>query len=184
MSEILTLAGVGRFPDRRIVWPGQQDRGHLQAHERGGSAPADECAAFFESRRLSARRFSSPRAHCRSTPTTRAGSASSTEPVFRTSERTASGIGGHRHRQFRAAKVGMALTARKTVTQLMRYVHTEDDPAATPPIWWPPDAKAQRMVELRRARPTPPYGGIEVPVAVTGRCIESAGGSLSPCFRC
>lgn len=35
----------------------------------------------------------------------------------------------HGHRQFGVpVKVGMALTAHKTVAMFMRYVHTEDDP--------------------------------------------------------
>ena len=39
-------------------------------------------------------------------------------------------------------KVGMALTAHKTVTQFMAYVHAEDDRCGPLPSWWPPCAGA------------------------------------------
>ncbi len=39
-------------------------------------------------------------------------------------------------------KVGMALTAHKTVAMFMRYVHTEDDPCGRRPNWWRPRRKS------------------------------------------
>src|SRR6266446_9919140 len=70
-----------------------------------------------------------PTCRCRSTPTTTAGGA------FARAGLSHVGTHGIRHRAATdiansgiPLKICMVLTAHKTVTMFMRYVHTEDDP--------------------------------------------------------
>jgi hypothetical protein len=74
-------------------------------------------------------------------------------------------------------KVGMALTAHKTVTMFMRYVHSEDDP-----IRAAADVVALRrksviaVVPTRRAAPGPEQAIVgEVPVVQRGSRIKPRG---------
>jgi hypothetical protein len=55
-------------------------------------------------------------------------------------------------------KVGMALTAHKTVTMFMKYVHTEDDPVRAAA-----EAVAQRRLSVVGGKPAPAPAPIVVP---------------------
>lgn len=80
-------------------------------------------------------------------------------------------------------KVGMALTAHKTVTMFMRYVHTEDDPVRNAADLVA--ARRKGLVEEGRTAavvPAPSYGGIEVQAAVTDVVSKTSAGAYRP-FR-
>ena len=69
-------------------------------------------------------------------------------------------------------KVGMALTAHKTVTMFMRYVHTEDDPVRAAA-----EAVAQRRQSVVASAPvptTPPALVIQQPVEVVAAAPAEA----------
>lgn len=129
MSEVLLLQWDWLdLPNGRVVWPdsktgdmskplSEEARRRLTNAPRYGDSPY-VCPAILDHSKPSA-----------PIPTTRRGGASSAMPVYRRSAPTASATARRPTLPIRAClKVGMALTAHKTVAMFMRYVHTEDDP--------------------------------------------------------
>lgn len=129
MSEILLLQWDWLdLPNGRVVWPDSKT-GDMskplseEAKRRLTSAPA------MAIRPMSARRSSTTASPSAPTPTIRWRRILSNAGVPKV------GTHGIRHRSATdiansgvPVKVGMALTAHKTVAMFMRYVHTEDDP--------------------------------------------------------
>ena len=130
MSEIVSLEWEWvDFVNRRVVWPDSKT-GEI-------SKPISEDAFFLLANAASSglSRFVIPAIFNHDKPMSKDTYAKGWKRVLERSDVPHIGTHGIRHRATTEiansgvpVKVGMQLTAHKTVTQFMRYVHTEDDP--------------------------------------------------------
>ncbi len=165
MSEVLTLEWVWvDFEKRRVTWPDSKTGGMTkplsdEAHRLLSEAPRFEgspfvCPSIFD-------------------PTKRMTDNTYHHGWCRILERAGVphvGTHGIRHRAATdiansgiPLKVGMALTAHKTVTMFMRYIHTEDDPMRV----------AADLVAARRRNVVAPGNADPKQVAVTDVVAEA-----------
>lgn len=163
MSEILTLQWDWvDLVHRRVVWPDSKTGGmskpmSTEAFGLLSTAPRYEdsayvCPSIFDRRR----------------PMTNNGYYSGWRRILRRADIPHVGTHGIRHRSATdiansgvPVKVGMALTAHKTVTMFMRYVHTEDDPVRAAA-----ELVASRRKVVVETRPSPTID-IPQPASVT-----------------
>ena len=131
MSEVLLLEWEWiDLPNKRVVWPDSKTGGMSKPLSTEALQLLQEAPRYARSKFVIPRPFRRLAANDQEHLTGRAGSASSNGPDCPTVAPTPV-----RHRAATdiansgvPVKVGMALTAHKTVTMFMRYVHTEDDP--------------------------------------------------------
>lgn len=144
MIEIRTLEWAWvDFEDRRVVWPDSKT-GDI-------SKPMSEAAyqLLFNAPRINDSPYVCPAVFDSNEPLPESTYYNSWRRILERARVPHVGTHGIRHRAATdiansgvPIKVGMALTAHKTVTQFMTYVHTEDDPVR---------AAAEKVANLRRA---------------------------------
>jgi integrase len=144
MSEILTLEwGWIDFPGRRVVWPDSKT-GQM-------SKPLSEetAALLANAPRFEASPYVIPSIRDPDRPMPEGTYGKAWARILKAADVSHVGTHGIRHRATTEIansgvpiKVGMQLTAHKTVTQFMRYVHTEDDAVR---------AAAETVIQRRRS---------------------------------
>ena len=130
MSEILELEWSWvDFDNRRVVWPDSKTGGMSKPMS------AEVLRLFETAPRLGESRFVCPSVFDPELPMSKHTYYSGWSRILQRAGLPHIGTHGIRHRSATdiansgvPLKVGMALTAHKTVTMFMRYVHTEDDP--------------------------------------------------------
>jgi integrase len=144
ISEILMLEWKWiDFPNRRVVWPDSKT-GEISKPMR------DETAALLATApRIEASPYVIPSIRAPDRPMPEGTYRKAWARILEAADVPHVGTHGIRHRATTEitnsgvpVKVGMQLTAHKTVTQFMRYVHTEDDAVR---------AAAETVVQRRRA---------------------------------
>ena len=178
MSEVLLLEWEWiDFPNKRVVWPDSK------TGEMSKPLSAEALRLFQEAPRYARSKFVIPALFDGSQPMTKNTYWAGWKRILERAELPHCGTHAVRHRAATdiansgvPVKVGMALTAHKTVTMFMRYVHTEDDPiraaaetvaarrrsvvggapAADPPAEDVADASAVTPITIAPSQPTGP----------------------------
>ncbi|MDH7799842.1 integrase [Beijerinckia sp. GAS462] len=130
MSEVLQLEWEWvDFTNRRVVWPDSKTGGMSKPMS------AEALRLFEHAPRLAGSRFVCPSIFDPNKPMSPFTYSQGWRRILERAGLPHVGTHGIRHRSATdiansgvPAKVGMALTAHKTVTMFMRYVHTEDEP--------------------------------------------------------
>ncbi len=130
MSEVLLLEWEWiDLPNRRVVWPDSKTGGMSKP------LSAEALRLLQEAPRYARSKFVIPALFDGSQPMTKNTYWAGWKRILERAELPHCGTHAVRHRAATdiansgvPVKVGMALTAHKTVTMFMRYVHTEDDP--------------------------------------------------------
>ena len=130
MSEIINMEWVWvDFVSRRVVWPDSK------TGEISKPMSEDVVALLSNAPRLEGSPYVVPSIFKSERPMTQATYSRGWTRILERAEVPHVGTHGIRHRATTEiansgvpVKVGMQLTAHKTVTQFMRYVHTEDEP--------------------------------------------------------
>ena len=130
MSEVLLLEWEWiDLPNRRVVWPDSKTGGMSKP------LSAEALRLLQEAPRYARSKFIIPALFDGSQPMTKNTYWAGWKRILERAELPHCGTHAVRHRAATdiansgvPVKVGMALTAHKTVTMFMRYVHTEDDP--------------------------------------------------------
>ena len=186
MSEILTLRWEWvDFQNRRIVWPDSKTGGISKPMSEEALRLLTNAPRFGESP------FVCPAIFKPSRPLPKHTYYQGWKNILDRAGVPHIGTHGIRHRAATdiansgvPVKVGMALTAHKTVTMFMRYVHTEDDPVRNAADLVA--ARRKGLVEEGRTAtavvPAPSYDGIEVQAAVTDVVSKTSAGAYRP-FR-
>ncbi|SEO22967.1 Site-specific recombinase XerD [Rhodospirillales bacterium URHD0017] len=153
MSEIISMEWEWiDFVNRRVVWPDSK------TGEISKPMSEDVVALLSNAPRLEGSRYVVPSISKPGRPMSQTTYSRGWTRVLERARVLHVGTHGIRHRTTTEiansgvpVKVGMQLTAHKTVTQFMRYVHTEDDPvrAAAETV------ASRRLVVLSGQRPTP-----------------------------
>jgi integrase len=145
MSEILQLEWAWiDFDNRRVVWPDSKTGGMSKPMS------AEALRLFETAPRLEQSPFVCPSIFDPNLPMSKHTYSHGWRRILQRAGLPHIGTHGIRHRSATdiansgvPVKVGMALTAHKTVTMFMRYVHTEDDPVRAAA-----EAVAQRRLSL------------------------------------
>ena len=166
MSEVLQLEWKWiDFAERRVVWPDSKTGG--MSKPLSGEA----IRLLQEAPRYARCRFVIPALFDGSQPMTKNTYWAGWKRILERAGLPHCGTHAVRHRAATdiansgvPVKVGMALTAHKTVTMFMRYVHTEDDPirAAAETV-----AARRRNVVSGPSEPHPQLEEAEAPVSIT-----------------
>ena len=130
MSEVLLLEWEWiDFPNKRVVWPDSKTGGMSKP------LSAEALRLLKEAPRYARSKYVIPALFDGSQPMTKNTYWAGWKRILERAELPHCGTHAVRHRAATdiansgvPVKVGMALTAHKTVTMFMRYVHTEDDP--------------------------------------------------------
>ena len=178
MSEVLLLEWEWiDFPNKRVVWPDSKTGGMSKP------LSAEALRLLQEAPRYARSKFVIPALFDGAQPMTKNTYWAGWKRILERAELPHCGTHAVRHRAATdiansgvPVKVGMALTAHKTVTMFMRYVHTEDDPiraaaetvaarrrsvVAGAPVTEPPseevdDASAVMPITIAPSRPAGP----------------------------
>ena len=153
MSEILELEWSWiDFDNRRVVWPDSKTGGMSKPMS------AEALRLFRTAPRLEDSPFVCPSVFDPGKPMSSHTYYQGWKRILERAGIPHVGTHGIRHRSATdiansgvPVKVGMALTAHKTVTMFMRYVHTEDDPVRAAA-----EAVTQRRMNVIGAEPQPP----------------------------
>lgn len=179
MSEILQLEWAWiDFDNRRVVWPDSKTGGMSKPMS------AEALRLFETAPRLEESPFVCPSVFDPNLPMSKHTYYNGWCRVLQRAGLPHVGTHGIRHRSATdiansgiPVKVGMALTAHKTVTMFMRYVHTEDDPVRAAA-----EAVAQRRLSLvggmQSPAPAPVEASPEPPTVAPA--VEVAAPALGP----
>jgi integrase len=186
MSETLTLRWEWvDFPNRRIVWPDSKTGGISKPMGEEAVRLLTNAPRFGESP------FVCPAIFKPSRPLPQHSYYQGWKRILNRAGVPHIGTHGIRHRAATdiansgvPVKVGMALTAHKTVTMFMRYVHTEDDPIRNAADLVA--ARRKGLVEDGRTAAARPaalsHKAIEMPALATDTRSRTAVGTYRP-FR-
>lgn len=160
MSEILNLEWEWiDFDNHRVVWPDSKTGGMSKPMS------AEALRLFETAPRLEESAFVCPSVFDPNLPMSKHTYYQGWRRILQRAGLPHIGTHGIRHRSATdiansgvPVKVGMALTAHKTVTMFMKYVHTEDDPVRAAA-----EAVAQRRLSVVGGRPAPAPAPIVVP---------------------
>jgi integrase len=170
MSEIINMEWVWvDFVSRRVVWPDSK------TGEISKPMSEDVVALLSNAPRLEGSPYVVPSIFKSERPMTQATYSRGWTRILERAEVPHVGTHGIRHRATTEiansgvpVKVGMQLTAHKTVTQFMRYVHTEDEPVRAAA-----ETVASRRLVVLSGQLTSPQPAPDVMVVQPARLLKA-----------